>query len=224
MVKIIATIHPSMRRGILKKLVKAGVDIFRINIKYTPFSVCKRICKDLRKIGGCEILIDIKKRSVLKKLEGVDYDYLAVSFAEKGSEIVKIRDRISKKVKIVSKIESKKGVRNVDELIKVSNGIMIARGDLGREINIEKIPFIQKMITKKCNKRKRFSITATEMMPSMVSYKRPSRAEVSDVANAILEGSEGLLLAEETAIGKYPVLVVKTMRKIIREVKSYERR
>jgi pyruvate kinase len=113
-------------------------------------------------------------------------------------------------------------VRNVDELIKVSNGIMIARGDLGREIDIEKIPFIQKMITKKCNKRKRFSITATEMMPSMVSYKRPSRAEVSDVANAILEGSEGLLLAEETAIGKYPVLVVKTMKKIINEVKSYE--
>jgi len=221
MVKIIATIHPSMRRGVLRKLVKSGADIIRINVKYTPFSVCQRICKDLRKIGGCEILIDIKKRGVLKKLSGLDYDYLAVSFAEKGSEIVSIRKRIPKHVKIISKIESKKGVRNIDELIKVSHGVMIARGDLGDEINIEKIPFIQKMITKKCNKKKRFSITATEIMPSMVSYRRPSRAEVSDVVNAILEGSEGLLLAEETAIGKYPVLVVKTMKKIINESKKW---
>lgn len=127
-----------------------------------------------------------------------------------------------RKIEIISKIETKKGVKNTDELIEVSDGIMVARGDLGNEIKIEKIPMIQKLITKKCNKKKRFSITATEMMPSMVIRKRPSRAEVSDIVNAILEGSEALLLAEETAIGKHPFLVVETMRKIIKETEKYK--
>ena len=129
----------------------------------------------------------------------------------------------SRKIKIISKIETRKGVDNIDELIKVSDGIMIARGDLGKDISFEKIPMIQKSINKKCNKKNIISITATEMMPSMTKYKRPSRAEVTDVANAILEGSEFLLLAEETAIGKYPVLSVKSIKKIIKETEKHKR-
>ncbi len=126
-----------------------------------------------------------------------------------------------KRIKIISKIETKKGVNNINKLIKVSDGIMIARGDLGRDISFEKVPMIQKMITKKCNRKNKMSITATEMMPSMVTRVRPSRAEVTDVANAILEGSEALMLSEETAIGNHPILTVKAMRKIIKETEKH---
>ena len=126
-----------------------------------------------------------------------------------------------KRIKIISKIETKKGVNNINKLIKISDGIMIARGDLGRDISFEKVPMIQKMITKKCNRKNKMSITATEMMPSMVTRVRPSRAEVTDVANAILEGSEALMLSEETAIGNHPILTVKAMRKIIKETEKH---
>ncbi len=122
---------------------------------------------------------------------------------------------------MISKIENQKGVDNINKLIKVSDGIMIARGDLGKNIQFQKVPMIQKYITKKCNKAKIFSIIATEMMPSMISYVRPSRAEVADIANAILEGSEALMLSEETAIGKYPILAIKMMKTIIIETEKH---
>jgi len=151
------------------------------------------------------------------------FDYLAISFAENVGEVKEIASMFSKRVKIISKIETKKGVDNINGLIRASDGIMIARGDLGRDISYEKVPMVQKMITKKCNRKGKMSITATEILPSMVSYVRPSRAEVSDVANAILEGSEALMLAEETAIGKHPYLAVRAMVKIIKETEKYVR-
>jgi len=221
--KIIATIHPNMKKKFLQELVDAGANILRINTKYINNKQLDRIISDLRKIKHCRIMIDIKDRGILKEMCERDCDYLAISFAEKASEIIQIKKRLKKNMKVISKIESKKGVENMDELIRVSDGIMIARGDLGDEIPIEKVPMVQKLITKKCNKNKKMSITATEMMHSMVNKKRPTRAEVSDIANAILEGSEGLLLAEETAIGKHPILVVKTMRKIIKEIEKHKR-
>jgi len=220
-VKIIATIHPrDCNNKKLNDIVKAGADILRINTKYISIEKYVNISKKARKIKNCKLMVDIKNRKILNKLLDKDFDYLAISFAEDSNEIKKIKKMFSKKIKIISKIESKKGVKNINSLINVSDGIMIARGDLGKSFPIEQIPLIQKSITKKCNKKRKMSITATEMMPSMVTYMRPSRAEVSDIVNAILEGSEALLLAEETAIGNHPILAIKTMKKIIKEVEK----
>ncbi len=222
--KIIITFGPACSNlRVLRKLMDAGADVVRINTKYIPIKDYEKVKEKINMAGNAKIMIDIKDRKILQELTNKKFDYLAVSFAENPSEIVKIRKMFKKKIKIISKIESKKGVENVDKLIKVSDGIMIARGDLGRNMPIEKIPMIQKMINKKCNKKKIISITATEMMPSMVRYERPSRAEVTDIANAILEDSEFLLLAEETAIGKHPILSVKMMEKIIKETEKHKR-
>jgi len=222
--KIIITIGPASEKpGVLKEIINAGADIIRINLKYIPIKNYEKIRKKIMNSGNAKILIDIKKREKIKKLIDKKFDYLAISFAEDSKEIKKIKKMFPRKIKIISKIETKKGVENIDRLIKVSDGIMVARGDLGKDISFEKIPMIQKMINKKCNKKGVSSITATEMMPSMIRYKRPSRAEVTDVANAILEGSEFLLLAEETAIGRYPVLSVKIMKKIIKETEKHKR-
>jgi pyruvate kinase len=222
--KIIFTYGPACESlRILKQMINEGGEIIRLNTKYIPVKDYLKIKNKINKAGKIKIMIDIKDRKILPELLNKNFDYLAVSFAENPSEIVNIRKMFKKKIKIISKIETKKGVDNLQGLIRVSDGIMIARGDLGRDISFEKIPMIQKTITKQCNKKGIMSITATEMMPSMVNYIRPSRAEVTDVANAILEGSEALLLAEETAIGKNPVLSVKAMKKIIKETEKYKK-
>ncbi len=221
--KIIITFGPACNDlRILKKIIDSKVQVIRINTKYIPIKNYEKIRQKISRAGKIKIMIDIKKRAIIEKIINKKFDYLAISFAENPNEIRKIRKMFAKKIKIISKVETKKGVENIDRLIKVSDGIMIARGDLGKDISFEKIPMIQKMINQKCNKKKIISITATEMMPSMVRYKRPSRAEVTDVANAILEGSEFLLLAEETAIGKYPLLSVKIMKKIIKETEKHK--
>jgi pyruvate kinase len=221
--KIIITISPGINRlSILKEMKKAGADIVRVNTKYIKVKDYDKIKKNCQRLKF-KVMVGIKKRTILRELTEKEFDYLAVSFAENPGEIEKIRKMFKRKIKIISKIETKKGVRNIEKLIKVSDGIMIARGDLGEQMSFEKVPMIQKLITKKCNKKKKMSITATEMLHSMVCRKRPTRAEASDVVNAILEGSEALLLAEETAIGKYPVLSVKVMNKLIKETESHIR-
>jgi len=216
--KIIATINCNHSYSKIKNIIDEGVDIARINEKYTPLEKYDRLSRDLRKMK-VKIMLDIKDRKKLPLIKEKDFDYLAVSFAESEKEIQEIREIVGKR--IISKVETKKGVENINKLIKVSYGIMIARGDLGRNIPIEKVPAVQKEITRKCNRKNRFSVTATEIMPSMVTRVRPSRAEVSDIFNAILEGSDALLLAEETVIGNHPALVVKELRKIIKESEKY---
>jgi len=218
--KIIATIHPKSKLNILREMSKSGADIFRLNLKYVSIQEMNKFKIKLEKIKKIKLMIDIKNRKILNKIRGENFDYIAISFAETPQEIIKIKKMFPKKTKIISKIETKKGYDNIDKLIKISDGIMIARGDLGKDISFEKVPIVQKIITKKCNKNNKMSITATEMMPSMVKYIRPSRAEVSDVANAILEGSEALMLSEETAIGKHPILAIRAMEKIIKETEE----
>jgi len=217
--KIIATLNWRYSYKKIKNIIDEGVSISRINLKYTPLKEYDKFSEKLRK-AGVKIMLDFKDRSKLHAIKEKDFDYLGISFAENPKEIEDMKKKFPRK-KIISKIETKKGVDNVNKLIKVSHGIMIARGDLGRNIPIEKVPMIQKQITKKCNRKNKFSITATEIMPSMVTRVRPSRAEVSDIFNAIIEGSDALLLAEETVIGKHPELVVKELRKIIKESEKY---
>jgi pyruvate kinase len=222
--KVIVTYGPAiMRANVLKKVLLEGTDVIRINSKYIDVKQFDSIKNKIEKIRRVKIMVDIKDRAELEGWALKKFDYLAISFAESIAEVEEIRGMFSKRVKIISKIETDKGVKNVNGLIRVSDGVMIARGDLGRDISYEKVPMVQKMITKKCNRKGKMSITATEILPSMVSYVRPSRAEVSDVANAILEGSEALMLAEETAVGKHPYLAVRAMVRIIKETEKHIR-
>lgn len=147
-----------------------------------------------------------------------DIDFIAASFVRKKEDVYDIRkvleDHGGEHIKIISKIESQEGVDNIEEIIEASDGIMVARGDLGVEIRTELIPIVQKEIIRKANKAAKPVITATQMLDSMIRNPRPTRAETTDVANAIIDGTDCVMLSGETAGGKYPVEAVRTMRNI----------
>ncbi len=219
--KIIATIGPSSyKKTQLKKMDKNGMDIVRLNTKHINKKEFKKIYSSIKKLKKIEILIDINNINKLKWINNYKYEYLAVSFASNKTQIKNIKKQIKNKVKIISKIENKKGLKNFNDILKVSDGIMVARGDLAKNISYEKVPSVQKRLIKECNKKKKFSITATEMLLSIMYKKSPEKSEVSDIANAVLEGSNALMLSEETAIGKHPALAVKIMNKIIKETEK----
>ncbi|HZJ76977.1 MAG TPA: pyruvate kinase [Oscillospiraceae bacterium] len=153
-----------------------------------------------------------------------DVDFIAVSFIRKASDVLAIREILENNdvyhIQIISKIENREGLDNIDEIIRASDGIMIARGDLGVEISTEEIPLAQKEIIKKCNKAGKPVITATQMLDSMIRNPRPTRAEATDVANAIFDGTDAIMLSGETAIGKYAVGAVKTMDRIAKRTEE----
>lgn len=154
---------------------------------------------------------------------GNNVDFIAQSFVRDKFDILPIRKLIRGKLdtcKIIAKIENRQGIKNIDQIIDVSDGIMIARGDMGVSIPIYEIPVVQKRIIKKCNQAKKLVITATQMLESMVENLRPTRAEVTDVANAVLDGSGYLMLSAETAAGRHPVEAVEMMNRIIKFTES----
>lgn len=154
-------------------------------------------------------------------------DWVALSFVRSVDDITYLRRLLNEqksKTKIIAKIEKPEALVNIREIILESDGIMVARGDLGVELPVERIPLIQKELIRKCIHRAKPVIVATQMMESMIDRVKPNRSEITDVANAVLEGADAVMLSGETATGQHPALVVKTMRKIISEVESKEYR
>jgi len=151
-------------------------------------------------------------------------NWVALSFVRKAKDIEDLQQRIEDvkhPAKVIAKIEKPEALKNIDAIIKSSNGIMIARGDLGVELPIERLPTIQKMIIAKCIQRARPVIVATQLMDSMIKQPSPTRAEVTDVANAVLDGADAVMLSAETSIGDHPVKVVQAMKKIILEAEKH---
>ena len=156
-----------------------------------------------------------------------DVDAIALSFVRRAQDLVSLREAISPSAHdgatplLIAKLEKPEAIDNLDQILPVCDGVMVARGDLGVEVAPERVPSIQKHIIQHANAAQRFVITATQMLDSMIENPRPSRAEASDVANAVFDGSDLLMLSGETAIGKYPVAAVETMDRIIRDAETH---
>ena len=219
----------------LAKNVEVGtrilVDDGKIDLKVTAIKGSKVICKVITggklsnhksiNIPNVEIpmpyLNDVDKSDLLFGIEH-NVEYIAASFVRCADDLKKLRkflkDNGGQDIKIISKIENGQGINNFDEILELSDGIMVARGDMGVEINFEKIPAIQKMMIEKCNRQGKIVVTATQMLESMTENPRPTRAEVSDVANAIYDGTTVIMLSGESAAGRHPVEAVRTMANI----------
>ncbi|HOV14435.1 MAG TPA: pyruvate kinase, partial [Spirochaetota bacterium] len=176
--------------------------------------------KNVNVTGVKTSLPAITEKDVADIVFGIEqgFDFIAASFIRKPQDVREIQDLLDhyeSKMHIISKIEDEEGVENIDEIIRVSSaGIMVARGDLGVQLKTEEIPLVQKRIIEKCNKENKPVITATQMLDSMINNPKPTRAEATDVANAIFDGTDAIMLSGETASGKYPVIAVQTMNNI----------
>lgn len=195
------------------RLTKKGVEV------KTETNIVIKNRKSLNLISETLDLPILAKRDkeVLARLDEINPDYIALSFvrSKKDIEVLKgVLKKIDPEVKVIAKIENRRAVDNIEEIIKTADGIMIARGDLGIEIAIEELAFWQKKIIDLCRKNSKPVIVATQMLQSMVKNNRPTRAEVTDVSNAVFDGTDALMLSEETSIGVNPVKVVKEMAEI----------
>jgi len=223
--KIIATIGPaSLDPQVFQDLITEGIDYIRINTAYGDEQQYDLILNNLKSSQTqkkVQVILDIKDLSKLSYALKHDIQTIALSFVESPSQIEEVRKQIPNAF-VISKIESEAGVKDFDAILDTSDGIMVARGDLGKSVSLEKVPPLQKEFTHKTLKAGKFLITATEMLLSMVDNPQPTRAEVSDVANAVFDHSSALMLSEETAIGKYPVETVSMMRKVIKEAEAWK--
>jgi pyruvate kinase len=152
-----------------------------------------------------------------------DVEWIGLSFVRSADDIIELKRiiaRSDKTARVIAKIEKPEAVDNIDEIIEVTDGVMVARGDLGVEMPMEQVPLLQKMIARKCRAASKPVIVATQMLESMITSPRPTRAEVNDVANSVLDGADAVMLSGETSVGEYPLIVIETMNKIIRNVED----
>jgi pyruvate kinase len=152
-----------------------------------------------------------------------DVEWIGLSFVRKADDIIELKKIIAergKTARVIAKIEKPEAIANIDEIIAVSDGIMVARGDLGVECPMEEVPLLQKMIVAKCRAASKPVIVATQMLESMITTPRPTRAEVNDVANSVLDGADAVMLSGETSVGEFPLIVIETMQKIIQNIEQ----
>ncbi len=153
-----------------------------------------------------------------------DVDFIAASFTRTAKDVIDLQNFLDfnggHEIKIIAKIENHEGIENFDDILKVADGIMVARGDMGVEVDYERLPGLQKKFIKKCYMSGKMVITATQMLESMIEHAKPTRAEITDVANAVFDGTSAVMLSGETAAGKYPVVTVKTMAKIVAQAEK----
>ena len=220
--KIIATIGPAtLDFDIFRSVIESGASYVRVNTAYGDIDQYNHILDNLKKYNrsGIKVIFDIKNKDFIPYINTHQIDLIAHSFTESAKQLEELR-KLSPNSIIISKIETVLGVENFTEILDESDGVMIARGDLGVAATLEKVPCLQKQITKMCIKKNKFVIAATEMLLSMTNTPTPTRAEVSDVANAVFDGVDAVMLSEETAIGKYPVESVSIMKKIIEDAEK----
>lgn len=221
-----------MKKGDIIK-VNDGLSVFEVLGTTDTDVICKTIVGgELRdrksmsfpdKVLGQEYISEADKSDILFGIEN-DVDFFACSFVSCKQDLLDVKKILSEnggeKIDIIAKIENRSGVQNIGEICEECDGIMVARGDLGVEIPFEELPAIQKQLIRECRLLGKRVITATEMLESMINNARPTRAEISDVANAVFDGTSAVMLSGETAAGKYPVLTVKTMAKIVEHAES----
>lgn len=239
----ISITYPNLA-SVLKVGTKILIDDGKVEIEVTELSGSDVICKVNNggklsnnksiNIPGCSIdmpyISDRDKSDILFGIEN-DVDFIAASFVRTKDDVWDLRRLLNEnggeEIKIISKIENMQGVENIDDIVAASDGIMVARGDMGVELPYTMLPKIQKDIIKKCFRTGKYVITATQMLESMTKSPRPTRAEVSDIANAIYDGTTGIMLSGESAAGDYPVESVSTMENIAEsteDVIKYESR
>ena len=211
--------------GLLKFEV-TGVDGKRINTKVI-------VGGQIKNHKGVNVPnVVIKLPSITEKdIEDIKFgcqmgvDFIAASFIRKASDVLDVKKVLKENhgehIKVIAKIENQEGVDNIDSIIEATDGVMVARGDMGVEIPIQKVPIIQKMIIKKCNEAGKIVITATQMLDSMIRNSLPTRAEASDISNAIFDGTDAIMLSGESASGSFPVEAAKTMSEIAQETEKF---
>lgn len=249
--QIVATIGPaSAAPETLRAMMHGGMNVARLNLAWGPPEEHAAFIRTIRTeaaklgirvpvicdlagprvqeggehhFGGGSIITEKDRSDVADGIEN-SADYFAMSYVGSAADIEELRALIKSSggnTKIIAKIERQEALTNIDGIIAAVDGIMIARGDLGNEVPLEKIPFIEEELIAKANRAKKPVIVATEMMPSMIEGERPTRSDVTDVAYAILKNADAVMLSNETATGKHPVEVVGMMDRIIAEAETH---
>lgn len=240
-VKIVCTLGPASNSPeVIQKLLQSGMDVVRLNLSYGTLEEHHQIITMIRSISRemglpTAILLDLpgrKRRTGDIRAVFADHiqfaqtnqvEYIALSFITSAQQVAEVKLLLKEEgidIPIIVKIEKGEALATSGSIIDISDGVMVARGDLGLQISIEKVPPAQKKIIHEANQRGKPVITATEMLESMVKSAMPTRAEATDVANAVLDGTDAVMLSEETSIGQYPVEAVRMMAKIILEAEA----
>lgn len=240
-VKIVATLGPATNSPeIIRKILNSGADVVRLNLSYGTLEEHRETVSMVRAISNeldlpTTVLLDVpgrKRRTGDTKAvfgEHLQFagdnhvDYLALSFITSTEQVHEVKDLLKEmniKIPTIVKIEKGEALAVSGSIIDAGEAVMVARGDLGLQISIEKVPLAQKKIIREANERGKPVITATEMLESMVKSPSPTRAEATDVANAVLDGTDAVMLSEETSIGKYPVEAVEMMSRIVLEAET----
>ncbi len=241
-VKVVCTLGPASNTpSTIEKMLAAGMDVARLNFNYGTLEEHSRLIADIRAASQklalpTAILVDLPgfkkhpdasiKQAFAPYLEFVqqqNIDYVALSFISNARQVRAVKTLLKSMcydIPLIVKIEKAPALEDSEAILDIADGIMVARGDLAIQISIEKVPLAQKQLIKAANRRGKPVITATEMLESMVRSPTPTRAEATDVANAVLDGTDALMLSEESAIGKFPVKTVETMVKIALEAET----